>query len=738
MFASVAVSGVAAIACGYHTYKQSFGSLQRFADQALHIDFFRKAYNINPVSLPLSVPSPLELLIQPQVVKQKAVSYDLYDTLITRDLPTPESIFDIVEAISGIKGFSEARQRSGKLYCGSSCLGDIEEIYRHLALDSAILSRPDIDLAEIRKVEWKLELEHSVLIQSNVNKLLAVRDANIIIVSDMYYSAEQLREILLHLNFPRLEEIVIFSSRSGKRDGWIWPVLNEIYTVLSHTGDNYSSDVTNVIRSKLVGSAVYSQMAHSPTAGETLMFNEKEPSAKLFGSMMRRLSMKNPYTFEKDREKFFWYRTHASYTIPLFWFFINSIKEVLNKYPLLNRIAAVSRDCILLEPLIQKFLLNDRNTLIQNDGAERNIGVVRFEMSRKLAIKQMKNPNPDYIAYLRETLGEDMQNKTLVIDINGTYKSVTNIVNKYLGGTVPKAHFLSIQNGSILPRVRESLSAAIPGIDTNVVEMMNATLWGSVVDWIGSRSEPFGGPVRTTCEYDDERINVTRQAILEDSIDVLSSGLFNDMPRTRTMSALLEKATCTLGTELQHVDDQVILQSLIYPGRTPQSQRYFELCLLFTRILSPYHNRTSKNPLTLIDVSSTTRKDQTILPWARFMKQRISVLQPESEFLAELGIITVNKFQEVESIVTKYQKSVANILALYIMDTGPEDQQTGTTPLIEDFSLIAAWELTEGQGLNKGILYTFSKNVARKAVPADEEIDLNELPEVPNHSRMVC
>ncbi len=698
MLGTLSLCGVTAAACSYHTYRQTYGPTIH-KNPSIQVREFRSTYGIPQPVLPITTQLRDIVADRIPLPKEKVVSFDLFDTLVGRDVPNPDAIFSLVEAKSGIVGFAEARKLAGEMFCSKECLGDISEVYKHISKNTRIMSQQGIDLDRLREMEWEAELEHAVLIASNVNKLLEVpADTGIIIVSDTFYDSTKLRELLLHVNLPRIEEITVFATRSGKEDGWIWPILNEVYTITSHTGDNRSSDVASPLGSKVIASAIHSKMAHMPTAAEELLLGmNKDPNSpeRTLAYMIRRLSLGNPYSFEKDREKFFWYRLHASYTIPCFWYFIQSIKTVLESNPQITRVAAISRDCILLEPLLERFLL-----------LERGVTLVRLDSSRRVLVEQLKNPNQDYLDYLREVLGEDMT-QTLVIDINGTYRSLSDLTKKYFDG-IPKAHFLSIQNGRVLPKLKGILTVAVPEIDTNVLEKMNVTRCGSLVDWVGTRKEPFGGPVRTPCEYSEDVIEVSHRMILQDSIPVLVKYGSMTLPRSRVIASLMEQASVRMSGVLHHTNTQVTLPSLIQRSKSLESQLKLEVAKVLSRIISQYHNSSVR----LLDTSGLG------IPWKDFMKNRVELTDRDPEL-----VLSRSTRSEIGNLLEKHKC----LVLMFMRDYLPTDYYA---------RFVVNWELLDSWSLCVFREDPSTVPMIRKAEPA--HIDVDDLPEVPTHAFMVA
>lgn len=684
MIGSVVLGTLAGLACGYQVVKRSQSQFDSSASREKQIINFKEKHQV-----------------QTAVTKKAAVSFDLFDTLVARDLPHPHAIFDLVEATSGVSGFAQAR-RSAEAYCSQDCLGGISDIYEHLG---------DQPAAALRELEWQAELDHAVLIRSNVDKILAVPEGTaIIIVSDTFYSADKLRELLLHLKMPRLDEITIFASRNGKRDGWVWAILNETYDIERHTGDNIETDVRSPSNSGVVKRTVHSHAAHLPTAGESLMFKFSRAinsAEREMGSMMRRLSMNNPYDSDTEREKFFWYRLHASYTIPLFWFFLRSILDLLRSNSNLTHIAAISRDCILLEPLIERYVLH-------NIG--RTVTMTRVSCSRRVLRGQLTAPNEDFLSYLKESLGGDeMTTKTLVLDINGTYKSLSKLCLTAFGG-IPRAHYLSVQTFGPPAFAAHAFSVAIPEIDTNIVERLNLTRNGSMIEWIGKRSDPFGGPVRVPCEYNDSYIDVTERAVLVDSIHVLRLDYPRVMPHTRLMPALLQKASATLGGTLKQVDGQTTFADVSHTGCSPAALRQIDLANYYARVLTRYVGRRTDDPVRLLDVISSWSqgKKPTSLPWREYMNDRISVTAIKTDEFSTLGLVmydvvvlTASQAVEAKHLATQAWPHVKTYLGVHIMHHAAQENDSWMEELV-DGKLVARWPLVH-EGLPDGCLIIIEK-----------------------------
>lgn len=712
MISVLTFGGVAAAACGYKYYKTVVASdpdAERNRQKQIALFRERHAENIPPPREGgVASPPPL------------TVSFDLFDTLVGRAVSNPDVIFDLVESRSGVVGFAKARRLSATLV---GLEDGIDEVYARLELPATV------DVKALQALEWQIELENAVLIQSNVRKLEAVTPGTqIIIVSDTFYRAEKLRELLVHVAMPRLGETVIFASRSGKSDGWIWPILAESYSIISHTGDNFASDVKSALHSRMVSGAHHSRMAHIETQGEALLFkfaNHAVGSPEFaFGAMMRRLTLRNPYDFITQRQKFVWYRIHASFTIPLFYFFVRSIEDHLRSHPTITRLVLVNRDCIMLKPFIDRLLLQDRGMLsAKGEEGERAVTVASLDASRKLLRDQLVTPNEDYLAYLRETLGGDsMASTSLVLDINGTYKSLSDVCAKYQPG-IPRAHYLSQQVTRPNPLTKGIFTSSIQGIDTNIIEHVNVSLAGSTIGWSENRSVPFGGPLKVPCEYDDAFIEVTRAAVEDAVSHVLQLREPVVLPKQRIMEALLQKATVTLRGKMLHHDYHPTLLSLLPDTNNPEIVREKELANCYARILSRFAERPWINPVSLLDIVTPkpegvnrTSKKKSTMPWEDYMHKRISVTtllnldNLPAVGTHEVVVVTASDTTEAVSLIPSLWEKTGSILAVHVTHSSLDRGKTICDSLLDSAVRVSSkWNLVEGLGILPGALLVFER-----------------------------
>lgn len=194
------------------------------------------------------------------------MSFDVFDTLVTRKTATPRGIFAILQRrladgslVPGLparvrRGFFDmrmfyeraARQRFQDEQIEEVTLG---QIYQCLGEAEGLTSG---QLQALMELELSVEREHLVGIQENIRQLksLLASGHRILLISDMYLRAEQIRFLLVEVDGV-FQDLPIYSSADmgkGKWNGGSYKLVKEkegmdIFHWV-HTGDNKNADIT--------------------------------------------------------------------------------------------------------------------------------------------------------------------------------------------------------------------------------------------------------------------------------------------------------------------------------------------------------------------------------------------------------------------------------------------------------------------------------------------------------------
>jgi predicted HAD superfamily hydrolase/glycosyltransferase involved in cell wall biosynthesis len=184
------------------------------------------------------------------IEKSKVVSFDIFDTLVTRELANPEVVFDVAEynhtkTEAGILSLLEERMKTAGKVLGSH-QGKVDDI----SIDEIYDEMPLYRNSQIEK-----EAEINVCITHPIGKALYdfARSLNkkIYITSDMYLDRSTIESILIKNGFDHWDEFFLSSERRKKKDtGKLFAELTSIakksgiasHEIL-HIGDNWIGDI---------------------------------------------------------------------------------------------------------------------------------------------------------------------------------------------------------------------------------------------------------------------------------------------------------------------------------------------------------------------------------------------------------------------------------------------------------------------------------------------------------------
>lgn len=180
------------------------------------------------------------------------VSFDIFDTLVTRKVYNPDDIFKIIDCIVvdryhmtpgyyiKLRKNAEYEFRKGRNFVGDCT---IDDIYLQMGNNSVLSSK---DLDEIKKIEIEVDL-NSIIPRKDMldiyNRLLS-QNKQIILISDMYYPRLIIEKILSNCGYYNYFDILVSSEIGFRKDnGTMWDYVCEKYSNFIHVGDNEESDI---------------------------------------------------------------------------------------------------------------------------------------------------------------------------------------------------------------------------------------------------------------------------------------------------------------------------------------------------------------------------------------------------------------------------------------------------------------------------------------------------------------
>ena len=357
----------------------------------------------------------------------KMNSWDCFDTLVSRRYLDPKTVFDEVGKRLGIENFRkirvQAEKNSNKSYAG---------IYKNLS---------NIDPS----VEFQVELEHCFGIVENINK---VQDGDII-VSDMYLTENQIRQILISCGLKK--DVKIYVTPDGKHKGYIW---NNLPTINIHTGDNFRSDVESPTK--------FGIKANHYTGYK---FNGIEEyvskSDYSLACWMRYVRLQCPYL---GKEKNFW-DDQANLNLPV-------LALATLELPADKKIAFTYRDSVYWHPLYE--------AMTGRKGKELNVSRHCYN-----------NPSPEFSHYVLEQTKD-----SVIVDLQGSGRSIKTFFKDKLPEVIYVCGF-----------VEEPFQCMERKGAGDAIERHNCSSIGALVDWDAN------GPIRRDCENDLTVVEVQAAAM---------------------------------------------------------------------------------------------------------------------------------------------------------------------------------------------------------------------------------
>ena len=245
--------------------------------------------------------------IKKQILEKDLISFDIFDTLLIRKTLYPRDVFHLVEnkairAGFDAQGFAVARQRAEE---EQSC-SDYNRIYNWL---SYFFHWTNEITQKIKKIELDTEVEVLVPRTEVVDLLNFALKAgkHVVLTSDMYFSAEILRNILNGFNISGFEKILVSCDvKKSKHTGLYGELLrmcNDADKVL-HIGDNPIADGIECkdlgINSVLVPSPL--EMARSRGWEKNIQIASSLMERCLLGLIISKI-FRNPFQNPDSEEK---------------------------------------------------------------------------------------------------------------------------------------------------------------------------------------------------------------------------------------------------------------------------------------------------------------------------------------------------------------------------------------------------------------------------------------------------
>eukprot|EP01035_Chromulina_nebulosa_P038963 gene38963-52626_t len=166
------------------------------------VQAFCGQYNLDAISCSSINETVMKLYAPYTPIKPTVKSFDIFDTILARDVIQPNDIFSIVEVEYPYPNFRQFRQQAGDQANGT--FDDIYKIFQDLTGENARV------IEQLKRFEVECELNHTYIIEQNYR---LVHDGDILI-TDMYLPYEMIAKLLKHAGYEKATNI--YASDQGQ------------------------------------------------------------------------------------------------------------------------------------------------------------------------------------------------------------------------------------------------------------------------------------------------------------------------------------------------------------------------------------------------------------------------------------------------------------------------------------------------------------------------------------------
>ncbi len=191
------------------------------------------------------------------LVDVTAVTFDVFDTALTRIVDAPVDVFAIAEATltqkygSAFSGYAVRREAGERKAREIAQRENRAEVTLCEIITAIVLDRPDYKFFQSEMIEAELEAERLTCFAVpeivEAVRICTGQGIRVAFVSDMYLSADMIRTLLLSAGYDGTQPLLV-SSETGcsKADGRQWSAVQALFgpdARILHIGDNEWSDV---------------------------------------------------------------------------------------------------------------------------------------------------------------------------------------------------------------------------------------------------------------------------------------------------------------------------------------------------------------------------------------------------------------------------------------------------------------------------------------------------------------
>lgn len=239
-----------------------------------------------------------------QIINHNAISFDIFDTLIMRQVLYPTDVFELVKRnidkkLSVDFDFVKSRAFAEQQLVTQNPTYDM--IYDNLQTNVKIT---DEEKEYLKKLEF--EIERTVLVPRK--KMIEIfeyaRDnKEVYLVSDMYYTTDKLEEILRENGVVGYKELLVSCEHGNRKTEKLFENLKEQIgeKTCLHIGDNYEADVVSAKRNGITPFGIFSasDMLEISSYKELLNYTSSFERRCLVGLFIEK-AFNNPFALYKS------------------------------------------------------------------------------------------------------------------------------------------------------------------------------------------------------------------------------------------------------------------------------------------------------------------------------------------------------------------------------------------------------------------------------------------------------
>lgn len=285
-----------------------------------------------------------ENLIQ-QIRNVEVVSFDLFDTLIARNILWFEDLVEIIEQKLHNKGvdirdFVQKRiSLEKKLSCGRS--PKLEEIYAELLKD---LNVEDFNAFELAELEYRTDCELICPRKDMIGLIHQIKKLgkSVYITTDSYYTKQQIEFLLKQNGIDEIDGVIVSCEYDTKKTEKLFEKLIEAAGTsrIIHIGDDIASDIESAMAWGLKSFHIYNtDELLDKVGGLGLISDNMNLSDRIRIGMFKTRLFNSPFQFE-DSEKKITVKDVEDlgylFIAPIILDFVEWFSEQVDKYKLKN------------------------------------------------------------------------------------------------------------------------------------------------------------------------------------------------------------------------------------------------------------------------------------------------------------------------------------------------------------------------------------------------------------------